>query len=64
MTSDVPFNAEEVEDEQFYEDLQDLLELTPKKDVLFIIGAAAAAKSLQSCSTLCDPIDEIGRAHV
>ena len=26
------------EDEQFYEDLQDLLELTPKKDVLFIIG--------------------------
>ena len=29
-------NAEEVE--QFYEDLQDLLELTPKKDVLFIIG--------------------------
>ena len=31
-------NAEEVEDEQFYEDLQDLLELIPKKDVLFIIG--------------------------
>ena len=30
--------AEEVEDEQFYEDLQDLLELTPKKDVLFITG--------------------------
>ena len=30
-------NAEEVEVEQFYEDLQDLLELTPKKDVLFII---------------------------
>ena len=29
-------NAEEAE--QFYEDLQDLLELTPKKDVLFIIG--------------------------
>ena len=29
-------NAEEVE--QFYEDLQDLLELTPQKDVLFIIG--------------------------
>ena len=50
-------NAEEAEVEQFYEDLQDLLELTPKKDVLFIIGAAAAAKSLQSCPTLCDPID-------
>ena len=32
-------NAEETEVEWFYEDLQDLLELTPKKDVLFIIGA-------------------------
>ena len=31
-------NAEEVEAEWFYEDLQDLLELTPKKAVLFIIG--------------------------
>ena len=31
-------NAEEAEVEQFYEDLQELLELTPKKDVLFIIG--------------------------
>ena len=31
-------NAEEAEGEQFYEDLQDLLELTPKKEVLFIIG--------------------------
>ena len=31
-------NAEEGEVERFYEDLQDLLELTPKKDVLFIIG--------------------------
>ena len=30
--------AKEAEVEQFYEDLQDLLELTPKKDVLFIIG--------------------------
>ena len=30
-------NAEETEFEQFYEDLQDLLELTPKEDVLFII---------------------------
>ena len=30
--------AEEVEVERFYEDLQDLLELTPPKDVLFIIG--------------------------
>ena len=31
-------NAEEAEVEQFYEDLQDLLDITPKKDVLFIIG--------------------------
>ena len=31
-------NTEEAEDEWFYEDLQDLLELTPQKDVLFIIG--------------------------
>ena len=31
-------NAKEDEVEQFYENLQDLLELTPKKDVLFIIG--------------------------
>ena len=31
-------NTEEAEVEWFYEDLQDLLELTPQKDVLFIIG--------------------------
>ena len=31
-------NAEEAEVERFYEDLQDLLELTPQKDALFIIG--------------------------
>ena len=31
-------NGEEAEVERFYEDLQDLLELTPKTDVLFIIG--------------------------
>ena len=31
-------NAEEAKVEWFYEDLQDLLQLTPKKDVLFIIG--------------------------
>ena len=31
-------NAEETEVEWFYEDLQDLLDITPKKDVLFIIG--------------------------
>ena len=33
-----PTSAEEAEVELFYEDLQDLLGLTPKKDVLFIIG--------------------------
>ena len=32
------FYAKEAEVERFYEDLQELLELTPKKDVLFIIG--------------------------
>ena len=31
-------NTEEAEVERFYEDLQDLLELIPKKDVLFVIG--------------------------
>ena len=31
-------NTEEAEVERFYEDLQDLVELTPKKDILFIIG--------------------------
>ena len=31
-------NAEEAEVEWFYEDIQDLLELKPKKDILFIIG--------------------------
>ena len=34
-----PSNTEEAEVEWFYEDLQDLVELTQKKDVLFIIGA-------------------------
>ena len=34
----MPQNAEEAEVERFYEALQDLLELIPKKDVLFIVG--------------------------
>ena len=39
IQGDVPIiNAEEAEIEQCFEDLQDLLELTPKKDVLFTIG--------------------------
>ena len=51
-------NAEEAEVERFYEDLQDLLELTPPTKIENnYAAAAAAAKSLQSCPTLCDPID-------
>ena len=65
-TSDV----EEAEVEQFYEHLQDLLELTPKKEFLFIIGDWNAkvrsqeipsthvhAQLLQSCPTLFDTMD-------
>ena len=40
-------NAEEAEVEQFYEDLQDLLELIPKNDVLFIIGDWNAEVGIQ-----------------
>ena len=40
-------NAEEAEVERFYEDLQDLLELTPKKDVLFLIGDWKAKEGSQ-----------------
>ena len=43
-------NAEVAEVEQFYEDLQDLLELTPKKDVLFIIGDCKSRKSRNTWS--------------
>ena len=41
-------NAEEAEVEWFYEDLQDLLELIPKNDALFIIGDWNARRSNQS----------------
>ena len=41
-------NAEEAEVEQFYENLQDLLELTPQKDVLFIIGDCNAEVGSQA----------------
>ena len=40
-------NTEEVEVEEFYEDLQDLLELIPKKDVFFIIGDWNAKVGIQ-----------------
>ena len=45
-------NAKEAEAEQFYEDLQDLLELTLKKDVLFIIGdwnAKVGSQEIPGC---------------
>ena len=43
-------NVEETEFEWFYEDLQDLLELTPKKDILFIIGDWKAKVGSQEIS--------------
>ena len=43
-------NAEDAEVEQFYEDLQDLLELTPKKDILFITGDWNAKAGSQDIS--------------
>ena len=43
-------NTEEAEVERFYEDLQDLLELTPKKDVLFIVGDWNAKGGIQETS--------------
>ena len=45
-------NAEEAEVEQFCEDLQDLLELTPEKDVLFIIGDWNAKVGSQESKSL------------
>ena len=47
-------NAEEAEVEWFYEDLQDLLELTPKKDVLSIIGDWNAKVGSQELSGVTD----------
>ena len=49
-------NAKEAEVEQFNEDLQDLLELTPKKDVLFIIGdwnVKVGSQELPGCCCCC-----------
>ena len=50
-------NAEEAEVEWFYEDLQDLLELTPKKDVLSIIGDWNAKVGSQELSGVTDKFD-------
>ena len=49
-------NAEEAGTEQFYEDLQGLLELTPKKDILFIIGdwnAKVGSQEKPGCCCCC-----------
>ena len=49
-------NAEEAEVEQFYEDLQDLSELTPTKDVLFIIrdwNAKVGSQEIPGCCCCC-----------
>ena len=50
-------NTEEAEVEWFYEDLQDLLELTPKKDVLFIIGDWNAKVGSQETLGVTDKFD-------
>ena len=64
-------NAEEAEIEWFYEDLQDLLELTPRKDVLFIIGDWNAKVGSSEIPGVTGKFGlgaqkeaEIGRAHV
>ena len=49
--------TEEAEVEWFYEDLQDLLELTPKKVVLFIMCVCVCVLVAYLCPTLCNPID-------
>ena len=50
-------NAEEAEVEWFYEDLQDLLELTPQKDVIFITGNWNAKVGSQETSGITGKLD-------
>ena len=50
----VPITAREAELHQFYEDLKDLLELTPKKDVLFITGDWSAKVGTQEIPGVID----------
>ena len=50
-------NAEEAEVERFYEDLQDLLELTPQNDVLFIIGDCNAKVGSQEIPGVTEKFD-------
>ena len=57
--------VEEVEVDQFYEDLQDLLELTPKKDVLFIIRDQNAKVGSQEIPGITGKFDQlILRQHI
>ena len=49
--------TEEAEVKQFYEDIQDLLELTPKKDVIFIIGNWKAVVGTQHIPRMSDKFD-------
>ena len=55
-------NAEEAEVEQFYEDLQDLLELTPQEDALFIIGDWNAKVGSQETPRVTGKFD-LGNSH-
>ena len=52
-------NAEQAEVKWFYDDLQDLLELTPKKDVLFIVGSWNAKVGSQEISGVTDKISGV-----
>ena len=62
-------NAEEAEVERFYEDIQDLLEQTPKKDVLYIIGDCNAKVGSQETPGLTGKFglgvqNEAGQRHI
>ena len=56
-------NAEEAEFERFYEDLQELLELTPKRDVLFIIGDQNVKVRSQEIPGVTDKFGLVKRTH-
>ena len=56
-------NAKETEVERLYEDLQDLLELTPKKDVLFIIGDWSAKQSKPNVNRVLPRERTVQRKH-
>ena len=56
-------NAEEAEVEQFYEDLEDLLELTPRKDALFIIGKQGTLEIWVQSLSREDPLEKEMATH-